>query len=195
MMELMAEDQARIEADSGVILSYLQDAGGDADESWALVDSEVEKARIFRHAVPEAVGVRLDAIRSRGYPAVKMASDLTRPDLTFSQTIKEYRRDIKQTGLQAIIFGHAQENHLHVNFLPQSEAESRRAAELIGRWMELSQNAGGKLFAEHGVGKIKKKLFIEREREEKIKALKIVKNTLDPHGLFNRGNLFDQNIT
>jgi FAD/FMN-containing dehydrogenase len=191
MVELMAEGEYLIEKDSGKILENCQEVGGDPDASWALVGSEAEKARIFRHAVPEGLGGKIDAIRAGGYLATKTAGDFTRPDLSFGQALFECRRDLKEAALEAAIFGHAHSSHLHVNFLPTDGAQTKRALELMGHWLELAKMAGGELFFEQGVGKLKKELFLAHERPQRILALKKVKKALDPQGLFNPHNLFD----
>jgi D-lactate dehydrogenase (cytochrome) len=191
MMELINDDESLIEKDSIEIINHCHAAGGDPDQSWALVATEVEKMRIFRHSVPEGIGSQIDVIRSTGFPVQKIATDLTRPDLSFSQCLKYYRRDLKEMGLEAIIFGHTKHNHLHINFLPKNTIEAQAASELLAHWLKQAKNADGELFFEHGVGKIKKEYFLSYERKERIKALKLVKETLDPKGLFNPGNLFD----
>ncbi|MDR1677451.1 MAG: FAD-binding oxidoreductase [Deltaproteobacteria bacterium] len=191
LIELMADDESQIEAASEEILKLCLEVGGEADDSWALVDSEVEKMHTFRHAVPEGLGGKIDAIRTSGFQTLKTAADLTRPDLTFYQTVSEFRRDLNEMKLSAVIFGHAKNNHLHVNFLPKNADEADRAAQLLGFWLERSKSAGGLLFAEHGVGKIKKALFLDHERAETIQTLKEIKKTFDPYGLFNPGNMFD----
>jgi D-lactate dehydrogenase (cytochrome) len=191
LIELMADDENLIEEASEAILNNCQDVGCDPDLSWAMVGPETAKMHLLRHAVPEAIGGQLDVIRGNGFPAVKMATDMTRPDLPFGRCLSEYRRDIRETGLSAVIFGHAKDNHLHVNLLPSSQGEAQRAAELFVNWLKSSVKAGGELFLEHGVGKLKKDLLLACERPERIAALQAAKKALDPKRLFNPHNLFD----
>jgi D-lactate dehydrogenase (cytochrome) len=190
-LELMADDESLIESASERIIQNCLDRGCDPDQSWALVGTEVEKSRLFAHAVPEGLGSLLDSVRAGGYPAVMTATDFTRPDLRFGQNLGECRRDLREMGLTAVTFGHALDNHLSVNFLPKNAEEAKRATELMGHWLERAKNAGGELFFGQGVGKLKKELFLAHESPERIASLRAAKKALDPNGLFNPGNLFD----
>jgi D-lactate dehydrogenase (cytochrome) len=190
LVELNAPEEGPVEEASGKALASCQLSGGDPDESWALVGPELEKMRTFRHAVPEAIGGLLDLARAGGFPAVKLATDHSRPGLGFGRCLAEYRRDLREAGLEAVIFGHARDNLLHVNFLPRDRDEARRARELCGHFLGLARAAGGELFLEHGVGKIKRDLFLAHERPERIRALREVREALDPDGLLNPGNIF-----
>jgi D-lactate dehydrogenase (cytochrome) len=188
IMELHSPDPGLIEEDALKLSQICQDSGGDVDQSWALADAEVDKMRTFRHAVPEALGGRLDQLRTAGLSLIKLAFDATLSGLPFSQALSQYRSDLEKAALTAAVFGHAPQNHLHINILAKDLSDYNKGLELFGRWLERSKQTGGELFSEHGVGKIKGGLFLDHERPERIAALKILKKALDPNCLFNPQN-------
>ncbi|MDR0355179.1 MAG: FAD-binding oxidoreductase [Deltaproteobacteria bacterium] len=189
LLEFHSNDESEIESAAAKALAGCQKVGGDPDQSWALTDAEAEKMRIVRHAVPEGLGGRLDQIRAKGYPVFNVASDFTRPGPSLTRCLAEYRRDLKAQNLEAVIFGHAKDNNLHVNILTENVSQTKRALELMADWLGRARETGGKLFQEHGVGKLKRELFAQAEKKETVDAWRTVKKTLDPHALFNPQNM------
>lgn len=186
-IELHGAGEEDIEVAASYLMGRAEECGGDPDASWALSGDEVEKLRLFRHAVPEAVNTRLDQIRQKFPGVVKMGGDMTMPGITFMECLSAYRQDLEGS-LMAVVFGHSLHNHLHVNLLPTNEKERRAAETLMNKWLVRSRELGGDLFREHGVGKVKSGLFLHNERPEQIKLKRELKKTWDPEGLWNPGN-------
>lgn len=57
--------------------------------------------------------------------------------------------------------------------------------------MESAITAGGTVFAEHGIGKLKTPYLARMYGRKAIDEMKRIKSALDPLWLLNRGNLFD----
>ncbi|MDR1297025.1 MAG: FAD-binding oxidoreductase [Deltaproteobacteria bacterium] len=190
LAEFQSMDEGLIEQASLAALRFCQEAGLDPDDSWALTDAETDKMRVLRHAVPEGLGGRLDRVRAKGCPALRMSTDFTVPGRGLGELLSEYRRDLEGGELSAVVFGHAKDNHLHVNIIPENDSQVVRAGELMRHWLERAKKARGGLFVEHGVGKLRRELFLEVESPERIAALRSLKKTMDPNNLFNPGNMF-----
>jgi D-lactate dehydrogenase (cytochrome) len=190
LAELRAEEPEAAEDAAVLLMNLVETAGGDPDASWALIDEEAEKARIFRHAAPEALGVRLDRLRAAGSPFVKLALDAEDPGATFGESLARLRAELSESSIKAAVFGHAAGNHLHVNLLSETPDEETRARRLIGARLERAAAQGGNLFMEHGVGKIKREFFRNHERAERREALRSLKKAFDPAGLFNPENVW-----
>ena len=189
-IELHGDSEGEIEIAAQELMDMAESFGSDPDTSWALSGDETEKLRLFRHAAPESVNIRLDQIRLDFPVAVKMGGDLTWPGISFTECLARYRHDIEKSGLDAVVFGHARDNHLHVNLLPQNETERQKATNLMAGWLDYSRELSGSLFREHGVGKIKSRLFHSHEQPQLIQARRELKDRLDPDGLWNPGNIF-----
>ena len=190
-LELHAATEDEIEESARILMELAEEQGSDPDSSWALSGDEIEKLRLFRHAVPESVNTRLDQIRLTYPLAVKLGGDMTVPGATFTETLARCRRDLEAAGVEAVVFGHCGQNHLHVNFLPQNDNEGQKAGAVMKDWLIFSRERGGRLFREHGIGKLKKSLFHQTEAPPKIEAIRGLKNLLDPEGFWNPGNIFE----
>jgi glycolate oxidase len=56
---------------------------------------------------------------------------------------------------------------------------------------EAGMALGGAISGEHGIGRAKKKYFLELEDPVKVDLMRRIKTAFDPHGILNPGNLFD----
>ncbi len=175
--------------------------------------SACERMRAARHAVP--VGVNERAARA-GMP--KLGTDLVVPDAALHEMLALYRRAaddplgllsaeerralLSELGvdsdsraalpkrLAAVTFGHIGDNHLHVNFLPESAAGLALARAVYRHLTRRAVALGGSPSAEHGIGKIKREALGEWLGEAGIAGMRAVKLALDPAGCLGRGNLF-----
>lgn len=182
------DDAGSMAADT---LEILEECGGNGDVSWfADNDREMERLRIFRHAVPEAVNMII-ADRKKVNPGLtKLGTDMAVPDARLAEIMDMYNADLEAAGLESVIFGHIGNNHLHVNILPRSTEEYERGWELYHAWAERIIAMGGTISAEHGVGKLKTALLAQMYGAAGVGQMKAVKDVFDPQGLLNPGNLF-----
>lgn len=169
-------------------LERLEAAKAFTEESWfAANDSDRERFRKFRHALPEMVN---DIVRRNG--CLKMGTDFAVP-VERNREMLAFYRDRLQAEFpgQYVIFGHIGDAHVHANILPKSEAEAERAKHLIIEFARKAVQLGGTVSAEHGLGKHKRHLLEIQFTVEQIDRMRAVKRRLDPKGLLGRGNLFD----
>ena len=101
-----------------------------------------------------------------------------------------YTSHLKKEGFEYVIFGHIGENHLHVNILPKSEEELKKAKELYLTFAKKAVEFGGSVSGEHGIGKLKKSMLEVLYSKDDISEMKKIKQALDPAGILNPGNLF-----
>ena len=151
---------------------------------------ELERLKMFRHAVPESVNMVIDERRKTEPSLTKLGTDMAVPDAQLGAVLELYRDGLQAAGLDHVIFGHIGNNHLHVNILPRSLEEYHQGKELYLRWAHRIIAMGGTISAEHGVGKFKVALLREMVGEEAIRQMRDLKRLFDPNGVLNRGNLF-----
>lgn len=172
-----------------------------------------EQLRFVRHAVPTGVNER---VAQNGMP--KLGTDLAVGDAHLRTMLDLYHRaadapltllsddvlrelttqcDVLEAGaappatLDAVSFGHVSDNHLHVNFLPQSEPELLLARSVIAELTHVAVGMGGSVSAEHGIGKTKRAALRQQVGECGVNEMLAVKKALDPRLVLGRGNLFE----
>lgn len=167
--------------------ALLEKHNADTDVSWFTTgEQDRQKMRDFRHALPVAVNERIVRYKQR-----KISTDIAVPDENFPSLLRFYKDSLKKTDLEYVIFGHIGDNHVHVNILPKSDAETVRAKQLYGRFIAQGIMLGGTVSAEHGIGKIKSKYLYAAMGERFLNEMAELKKTLDPNGILSRDNIFD----
>jgi len=166
--------------------------GADPDAS-LLADNphDIEKLKLFRHAVPELVNSAIDERRKIHPGLVKLGTDMSVPDSRLADILALYEADLAASGLEHLIFGHIGANHLHVNILPRHPADYAAGRALYARWAAQVIAWGGSIAAEHGIGKLKRDLFRQMAGEESIRKMRDLKKLLDPGWLLNPGTLLE----
>ena len=161
------------------------------EDSWcAWENSETERIKAFRHAVPESVNATIAEIR-KNYPKVhKLGTDFAVADDKFDELAAFYRETLKKSGLKHAVFGHIGNNHLHINLLPADYDELEKAKEIYALMAKKALELKGTVSAEHGIGKLKHKYLEMMFGEEGINEMRRVKKVFDPDMLLNNGNMF-----
>ena len=156
------------------------------EDSWfATSDQDRERFRRFRHALPELVN---DTMRRRGF--LKLNTDFAVPLARNAEMLGYYHARLRESAIDYVLFGHIGDAHLHVNVLPNSDAEFQAAQELLLEFARHAVELGGTVSAEHGLGKRKAHLLELQYTHAQIESMKAVKRRMDPAWLLNQGNLF-----
>lgn len=163
----------------------------DPENSWAFSgENEIRRLQLFRAAAPEAVNHALDQLRQVDARIHKLSTDMCLSTKGSLKALFEmYDQGLKSKGLTGAIFGHAGDSHFHVNILPKDYSQFEVGKKLIEEWAEEISSKGGTIVKEHGVGKIKKMLFLSNPLSEKMKAIRQEKKQFDPKELWNPGNM------
>ena len=189
-LEFQGDEDEVMEA-VGDVPDLMAVCGGDDSATWiADNDRELERFKLFRHAVPEGVNRLIDERRKSEPALTKLGTDMAVPDCELAKVLAMYRSGLEAAGLEYVIFGHIGNSHVHVNILPRSLADYDRGKDLYLQWARAVIGMGGTISAEHGVGKFKVALLREMLGEKGIAEMREVKRAFDPAGVLNRGNLF-----
>jgi D-lactate dehydrogenase (cytochrome) len=189
-LEFALEDTDALDVVMEVLDAVLTDAGASLDDTWA-GDTETDRKRMrqLRHAVPEAVNTWIRE-RARDVPELhKVGTDLAVPDEAASALYEAYERVRAEAGMRSVLFGHAAENHLHLNFLPTTPDALARAMALHAELASTAVALGGSVTAEHGVGRLKRALVPIQYGEAGVHEMQRLKGFLDPAGIMNPGVL------
>lgn len=194
---------------AGAAISFEEEAGPDrlseVVESWidalsvstplaeraflAQTVSDKQTLRDLRHAIPARMNeAGAEAVRSGGR---KVSTDFAVP-LDHLETIVDetYRVARERFDGMVIAYGHVGSGHPHFNFLATSPEALKRAEEVARTVSRRAVELGGTLSAEHGIGKVKARLFRELYPDWMVGAMHAIKNRLDPKGILAPGNLF-----
>ena len=150
-------------------------------------ESDLQRMKDFRHSIPESVNMTIDRIRKKGNDITKLGTDFAVPDSAFRELFYQYYSNLDSSELNYAVFGHAGNNHLHVNIIPRSRNDYLKGKELVKVWAEKAVSLGGTVSAEHGTGRLKKEYLEIMYGREGIKKLQAVKTVFDPGFIINRG--------
>ena len=150
-------------------------------------DADLQRMKDFRHSIPESVNMTIDRIKKRGNEITKLGTDLAVPDSSFRELFEMYYSDLELSGLDSAVFGHAGNNHLHVNIIPVNKDQYSKGKELVRKWAEKAVSLDGTVSAEHGTGRLKKEYLEIMYGREGIEKLLAIKSVFDPGFIINRG--------
>ena len=91
--------------------------------------------------------------------------------------------------MNSYIFGHIGENHVHPNILARNRQEYEQGHAVFVKWARDVHGMGGSISAEHGAGKIKRKLALIMYGPDRMRMLNRLKHSFDPDGLLGPGNI------
>lgn len=162
---------------------------GNINKSWiALNEKEKSEFENFRHAISSKVN---EFISSHNYR--KLGTDFAVPDKQLKTFYKHIKNEVKNAGLDYVIYGHFGNSHIHLNMLPKNDNEFESSKKLYSKICIDAIRTGGTFSAEHGVGKNKTDLLLEMYGENVVKEMFSIKKTLDPNLILCPGNIFNLN--
>ncbi|HKW00807.1 MAG TPA: FAD-linked oxidase C-terminal domain-containing protein [Vicinamibacterales bacterium] len=117
-------------------------------------------------------------------------TDVCVPISQLAECIRETQDDIRATGLEAPLVGHAGDGNFHLIIMlnPDDLAELATVSAFSERLVERSLRLGGTCSGEHGVG-LGKQRYLAREHGEGLDVMRAIKRALDPLDLMNPGKL------
>ena len=164
---------------------YLKEKGALWDDSWfAQSPSDLKRFHEFRHAIP----VLINEENSR-LGRTKIGTDMAVPDVRLIDMMTFYRNELEGANIDFVMFGHLGDNHLHINLLPDLN-DIQKAHELYDILVKRILEWKGTVSAEHGIGKLKKKYFLQMVGESSLNELRKVKKIFDPRFILGKGNIF-----
>ncbi|MEP6618291.1 MAG: FAD-binding oxidoreductase [bacterium] len=170
-------------------LSLAESFGAQVDDV-RVYDSEValREARRMRHAVPAHMNER--GGQRRPFGGRKVSTDWAVPYRSLPQAIRRARDIATAAGVeQAVTYGHAGNGHPHQNFIADDAEQLTRIERVVEATLREVIALGGTVAAEHGIGKLKRKWLPLQMSPLQVRAMRAVKQELDPAGILAPGNV------
>jgi D-lactate dehydrogenase (cytochrome) len=155
----------------------------------AIETQGMEQLRELRHAVPEAINKIVAERKMTVLGMHKIGTDTAVPDEKLELMLHSYSSMLRAANLEHYVFGHIAENHLHVNMLPKDQKELKEAERLADEMAREAVTLGGTVSAEHGIGKMKRRLLQIMFSDSEINQMVSTKRALDPNFILNPGDL------
>lgn len=152
-------------------------------------DREREKLIELRHALPEMIN---EIVKRNKLP--KVGTDIAVPDKGFDEMFAFYKEKLRSAKIDYVIFGHAGENHLHVNMLPKTEDEFKKSRSVYMDFVKKAVELGGTVSAEHGIGKLKHAFLEVMYGRKNMQEMAMFKKTLDPACILGLDNIFPKEL-
>jgi D-lactate dehydrogenase (cytochrome) len=179
-----------IEETAELLMEQAAENGSDPDEAWAVSgETEVEKLHAFRHGAAETANLFIEEKHREDPRITKLGTDMLLGEQSFLELLMGYKESMEQAKLQGCIFGHALENHLHVNLLPQDYKEYEKGREWIAAQAQKTTKNHGQILGEHGVGKLKRQILGKQVPSDYRRFCWELKEVYDPDMRINRGNI------
>jgi len=190
-VEFHGQDEAVVRDAVLKLGQVAEHCGGSESNTWVATNPhDLEKLHLFRHATPETVNSLIDKRKRQDSRITKLGTDMAVPDSELATIINLYNKHLAEENLEAVMFGHIGDNHIHVNILPRSIDDYVKGKAIYLEWAQEVIKLGGSISAEHGVGKMKVAMLREMVGESGINKMQLVKMIFDPAGILSPGNLF-----
>jgi len=170
--------------------NLITECGGSLDETWfAQTRKERQELQDVRHDVPDMVN---ELIKKRGN--IKIGTDIAVNPGDINTMIDYYNRLLTEASLRYLIFGHIGDSHLHVNILPDNEAQFNKAKEVYELFVSKALSLNGTVTAEHGIGKLKHRYLEMMYGPDGIREMVRIKKEIDPACILGLDNIFPKEL-
>jgi glycolate oxidase len=122
----------------------------------------------------------------------RLGEDISVPRDAFPEVVRRIRAISEKYKLTIAVYGHAGDGNIHPSILCDlsNPEEEERVHHVVEEIFSATLAVGGTLSGEHGIGITKRSYITHALGEAGVKALKAVKQALDPKGILNPGKIW-----
>ncbi len=193
-LELGIAPEVQEKAKAYLIIVLEQHTADRLDEDLAsLADQLGTLGAVDVYVLPPASGAKLIEAREKAFWVVKALGandiiDVVVPRASVPEYLRQVASIAQANATLVSAAGHAGDGNIHLSvFQADDDVRDRVMRGILEAGIEL----GGAISAEHGIGKEKKKYFLELEDPNKIALMRRIKAAFDPNGVLNPGTLLD----
>jgi FAD/FMN-containing dehydrogenase len=145
---------------------------------------EIERLWTIRHAASPILAGLTDGRRS-----LQVIEDGCVPVARLAEYLDAVEAATTSQRIDAVMFGHAGDGHLHVNLLPNLREPDwkARVRAVFDSVTDAVLRLGGTPSGEHGAGRLRAAVLERMYGPEVMECFRAVKHAFDPSGLFNPG--------
>lgn len=126
----------------------------------------------------------------RKLTAFKMSEDIVVRSQRVPELFERIQRYTEQRGVRWLVYGHAGDGNLHVNYLWDDPADKPKIDAAVAQLFRDTIDLGGTLTGEHGIGVLKAPYLELEQSSALIELQKKLKATFDPQWLLNPMKIF-----
>lgn len=206
-MFTMAAITAHVGLDLGIpetvkqaALAYLvvvvegQHANRVEEDVQAVAELLTDLGAIDVYVLPSQAAVQMIEAREKAFWAAKAAGiddivDVVVPRASIAEFMARIPDISQRYDTVMIGCGHAGDGNVHLSVF-QKDKEQRY--KVMHELFEMGMSLGGAISGEHGLGRTKKRHFLELVDPVKIELMRSIKKVFDPNGILNPGAIFDE---
>ena len=141
--------------------------------------------------------IREGLIEAQARQGRHLRTDVSIPISRIAEFLAAAEAAVRATapGAVPLAYGHLGDGNIHFNVLPPPGLDGLEQIDALYRcesaiFAEVDA-LGGSLSAEHGIGRVKRRAFLERTGALDVALLRRIKHALDPDGTMNPGRILD----
>lgn len=189
-IELEADNYVTIERDAELLLSKCEEVGGNADLAYVATDDSRTRISAIPHLITECCNMKTSLANSADSVIRKLSLAVSLKNEYLYNIIKIIQEKLPADCCTPVVYGSVCGGTLYITFLPNNSEEYALCQTFATEIATSLSVKGCGIFTSCGVGKLYRELFSHILPTEAFIDLSIVKNSFDPHGLFNPGNMF-----